>query len=106
MTETRAKEWDDSRWEELELLRTLLFEVSKINSATNCLDRIAKCVEMAERLNSWSKDRRCASFFAFLQNLAEREAKAQRLNELHQTMEENVATLKQIVKSRVEGKAK
>jgi hypothetical protein len=42
--------WTDDRCNELELLGQLLREVSSINHANNCLERIARCIELAEKL--------------------------------------------------------
>lgn len=47
----RPLAWTDDRCAELELLGTLLREVASINHANNCLSRIARCIDLAERLS-------------------------------------------------------
>ncbi len=44
--------WDEHRWKQLFSLETLLNEVTMINSGSHCLERIQKCIALAEELRS------------------------------------------------------
>lgn len=58
--------WDESRCKEYELLCRLLREASAINRGSNCLERIAKVIQIAEELHK-SDLRSCRpSFESFL----------------------------------------
>ena len=46
----RPLAWTYSRCRELEDLGTLLREVATINHGSNCLERIARCIALAESL--------------------------------------------------------
>lgn len=59
-------DWTKDRREELSELRTLLFEVQSINSGSHCLERIKKCMEIAERLTRSDLDKPRESFLNFL----------------------------------------
>jgi hypothetical protein len=62
--------WDNERCIELRRLEDLLNEVSAINSGSNCLGRIAKCIELADRLNRTELGCGRQSFKHFLQDRA------------------------------------
>lgn len=62
--------WDDDRCAELEMLQRLVREVSSINSGNRCLQRIAECIEMAEKLNSTNYDTARPGLVRWLHELA------------------------------------
>ena len=62
--------WDDSRCDELEQLETLLREVGTINHGSDCLGRIARCIELAEALQRFDLDVDRPNFRRFLRGLA------------------------------------
>ena len=74
-----APAWTDARCAELEILQTLLREVSSINNGSYCLGRIARCIELAKQLNSGSLRDGTESFHRFLCNLAIAERKSNEL---------------------------
>lgn len=43
--------WTDDRCKELDELGTLLREVASINHGSNCLERIQRCIALAEKLS-------------------------------------------------------
>jgi hypothetical protein len=61
--------WDSMRCTELERLQELLHEVTAINKGSDCLGRIARCIEIAELLNRPKLGDR-TSFKQFLRGLA------------------------------------
>ena len=63
-------EWPEKRCKQLDELKKLLREVSTINNGNNCLQRIAECIELSDKLQEWSLKRREVSFVAFLEDLA------------------------------------
>ncbi len=63
--------WDEYRCKEYELLCRLLNEVTLIDRGSNCLERIASCITLAEQLRDtdWnSGDSVRPSFVSFLQD--------------------------------------
>lgn len=44
--------WTEDRCKELDELGTLLREVARINHGSNCLERIQRCIVLADKLNS------------------------------------------------------
>ena len=63
-------QWDDERCAELELLQRLVREVSSINSGNRCLQRIAECIEMAEKLSRTNYDTARPGLVRWLHELA------------------------------------
>lgn len=45
-----APGWNEARWHQLFDLERLLNEVTMINHGSNALDRIQRCIELAEKL--------------------------------------------------------
>ncbi len=70
--------WTNDRCKELEALRSLLCEVSTINRGSGCIERIQKCIELADRLQQFDLDSGRESFWYFLhaQAIADRQAAA------------------------------
>lgn len=66
----RPLAWTDDRCHELEYLGTLLREVSAINGASNCLSRISRCIDLAERLSRDDVFACRDSLYNFLRKLA------------------------------------
>lgn len=62
--------WDDERCAELEMLQRLVREVASINSGNRCLQRIADCIDMAEKLNGTNYDTGRSGFVRWLYELA------------------------------------
>lgn len=62
--------WTDDRCEELESLGELLRSVANINSGSGCLQRIARCIDLAESLLHEDLDRGRESFYRFTRRLA------------------------------------
>jgi len=63
--------WPEDRWDELQALRGLLFEVSSLNRGNMHLERTAKCIAIAEKLLSTTRDDELrVSFVLFLEDLA------------------------------------
>lgn len=62
--------WDESRCEEYGLLETLLSEVSSLNRGNHVIERMQKCIDIAERLNHTELDAGRMSFRTFLRDLA------------------------------------
>ena len=60
--------WDESRCKELEAFEQLLREVSSINNASHCLERIARCIEFGASLDKFSMQR--PNFRTFIRQLA------------------------------------
>lgn len=65
--------WDELRCEEYGLLETLLSEVSALNRGSHAIERMQKCIEIAERLNRTNLDSGRMSFCAFLRDLARKD---------------------------------
>ncbi|MFO0449592.1 MAG: hypothetical protein ACK52I_13200 [Pseudomonadota bacterium] len=63
-------EWTDRRCQEIFDLETLLREVGKINNASNVIERIQACIELAEKLSRSSFSDNETSFLGFLNGLA------------------------------------
>lgn len=61
--------WTDDRCAELEQLRQLLRDVSAINNGSHCLERIARCIEIADALQQTDFTGR-RSFYGFVEDLA------------------------------------
>ena len=62
--------WDKERCNELEAFEKLLNEVGSINSGSHCLERIARCIDLAATLNQTDFDSGRMSFKQFLRALA------------------------------------
>ncbi len=62
--------WTEDRWAELCELRTLLNEVRQINNGSDCLGRIARSIETAERLTRPDFRTPRKSFMLFLEDMA------------------------------------
>lgn len=58
--------WDESRCKEYEMLETLLSEVSSLNRGNHVIERMQKCIDIAERLNSTNLDSGRMCFRGFL----------------------------------------
>lgn len=58
--------WDESRCEEYELLETLLSEVSSLNRGSHVIERMQKCIDIAERLSRTDLNSGRDSFVRFL----------------------------------------
>ena len=70
-------EWDEEMAQGLEDLRHLVRLVSMLDSGSNFLNKAATAIEIAERLDRWSADRKRASFVYRLErSLVEAEAKS------------------------------
>ena len=65
--------WTDDRCAELDDFRDLLHEVSSINSGSHCLERIARCIAIAERLQRGDLDTGRRGFWQFVQEQAIRD---------------------------------
>jgi hypothetical protein len=63
-------QWDAARFSELGTLQRLVREVSTINRGNHCLERIAECIELAEKLDATNFRTGRRSFIGFLDNLA------------------------------------
>lgn len=50
MSDRTPPAWPEDRRKELAALQTLLNEASSINSGSHCLERISKCIGIAEAL--------------------------------------------------------
>lgn len=66
----RPLAWTKDRCKELDELGTLLREVSSINHGNNCLERIARCIALAEKLNRDDLFKCRDSLHNFLRGLA------------------------------------
>ena len=66
----RPLAWTDERCKELDELGTLLREVASINHGSNCLERIHRCIALAEKLNRDDLFRCRDSLHTFLRGLA------------------------------------
>ena len=62
--------WDSMRCIELDRLQELIHEVAAINNGSNCLGRIARCIEIAELLNRAELGSGRTSFKQFLRERA------------------------------------
>ncbi len=58
--------WDKARCEELKTLRLLLQEVRDIDNGNRCLDRIARCIQMADSLCAFDLNSGRRNFIDFL----------------------------------------
>lgn len=59
------------RLEEMEELRTLLREVSAINNGSHCLERIKKCIGIADKLQECDRKAGVKSFVDFISDICE-----------------------------------
>jgi hypothetical protein len=66
----RPLAWTDDRCKELDELGTLLREVAAINHGSNCLERIGRCIALAEKLDRGDLVQRRDSLHNFLRGLA------------------------------------
>ena len=66
----RPLAWTDERCKELDELGTLLREVASINHGSNCLERIQRCIVLAEKLDRDDLIRCRDSLHNFLRALA------------------------------------
>jgi hypothetical protein len=66
----RPHAWTDDRCKELEELGTLMREVAAINHGSNCLERIHRCIALAEKLSRDDLFRCRDSLHNFLRGLA------------------------------------
>lgn len=62
----KSRKWNKSRRKELAMLQELLREVASINSGNCCLERIRRCIGMAEKLHLSSLEKPRKSFMSFL----------------------------------------
>jgi hypothetical protein len=62
--------WNYRRCQQLFALEKLLLEVGKINNASNVIERIQACIELAEKLSRSSFSDNETSFLGFLNGLA------------------------------------
>jgi len=67
--------WTPDRLDDLAALGTLLRGVSSINRSTHCLERIARCIEIADKLTAFGDGK--VSFHEFLRERARAEYAAQ-----------------------------
>ena len=63
-------QWDDKRCAELGQFERLLHEVLSINKGGQCLERIARCIELAGPLNNFDYKGERMTFRQFLNDLA------------------------------------
>lgn len=73
--------WTDERCKQLDQFERLIREVRSINSGSHCLERIARCIELADALDRWELELEYvgrSSFRTFLNTLAiaDREGRA------------------------------
>ena len=66
----RPLAWTDDRCKELDELGTLLREVAAINHGSNCLERIQRCIALAEKLGRDDLFKCRDSLHTFLRGLA------------------------------------
>ena len=66
----RPRAWTDDRCKELDELGTLLREVARINHGSNCLERIQRCIALAEKLDRDDLFKCRDSLHTFLRELA------------------------------------
>ena len=69
-------DWDDSRCEELAYFGLLLSEVASLNKGSHVIERMQRCIEIAERLDRADIRIPRASFNQFLRGLAVEERSA------------------------------
>ena len=62
--------WPEDRRKELAELQELLREIKTVNHGSNALGRIARCIEIAEKLTYTDMDTCRQDFFSFLVNQA------------------------------------
>lgn len=70
MKTPNPKDWTDDRCAELDALSTLLREVSTIDRGSGCLQRIAKCIDLAESLSKTDFATARPGFSRWLEELA------------------------------------
>lgn len=68
--------WDDSRCDELKMLQMLILEVLAIDRGNRCLQRIAWCIETAEKLDAMDYARDRAGFVNWLEEIANADRRA------------------------------
>lgn len=64
------KSWPNERFEELQNFRQLLNDVKSINSGSNVLERIHRCIKLAEQLDHSDMIKPRASFVQFLTTIS------------------------------------
>jgi hypothetical protein len=84
----RPLAWTDARCKELDELGTLLREVAAINHGSNCLERIQRCIALAEKLDRDDLSKCRDSLHNFLRGLAIADRSA--LERLRDVCEPNV----------------
>lgn len=62
--------WPEDRRKELAELQELLREIKSVNHGSNALGRIARCIEIAEKLTDLDMETCRPDFFSFLVNQA------------------------------------
>lgn len=63
-------QWTDERLDDLDDLKELIREARSIDSGSSCLKRIARVIELADKLDRTSLVERRLGFVSFLQDLA------------------------------------
>lgn len=66
----RPLAWTDDRCQELDELGTLLREVAAINNGSNCIERIQRCIALADKLKRDDLFKCRDSLHSFLRGLA------------------------------------
>lgn len=61
--------WTKDRAEELRLLQQLLNDVQTINRGSHVLERLARCIDLAEKLDRHDLENGRPSFMSFLSDL-------------------------------------
>jgi hypothetical protein len=61
--------WTNERAEELRELEHLLHEIQAINRGSHVIERLQRCIELADKLDKTDIGRRHQSFVAFLRDL-------------------------------------
>lgn len=62
--------WPEFRLAQFDMMVELIREVSAMNRANCILERMKKCIELADRLDRFDMDLRKSSFVQFLKDLA------------------------------------
>ncbi len=62
--------WDNHRCDQMKQMQDLIFEVSCINSGNHCLERIRKCIDIADELRKYDRNSGKKNFHDFLADLA------------------------------------
>lgn len=69
-TSGASPHWDEGRHDDLKALQRLIREVGSINTGSHCLERIARCIELAETLDRSDYRTGRMTFLNFLTELA------------------------------------